>query len=250
MESGIPALSIRLSIVALSFLLAWLTYRYIEVPIRFGHFHRRKSFFLFIFAVMICLSGLFIFLKEGNIFSSEKAKLISIKGPKRSQNCRQTHPEFTGGFCELTQKQPPSVLLIGDSHSAGLSYGLNEMAPGENILMMGGLSCLPFLDVTVFVGGAHLDHCKIVTDYIMNYALNDSMASQSIKTVIISTRGPLYLTGLGYGEFNYAHRVEIGSYSDPKNHNFKNIFEISLRNICCQKRRTKSRITTISSSAV
>ena len=46
LSSGVSELEIRIGIVVLSTLLSWLTYRFIEMPLRFGAYTKAKTLFL------------------------------------------------------------------------------------------------------------------------------------------------------------------------------------------------------------
>ena len=58
-----------------------------------------------------------------------------------------------------------------------------------------GAACPPFYDLTV----QHIGHAEECKD-VMNGFLDEAIKDNSIKTVILTSRGPLYLTGQGFGD--------------------------------------------------
>lgn len=103
----------------------------------------------------------------------------------------------------------PSVLIIGDSHSSSLYPGMvDSFAESTEVLAdLGSGGCVPFREVSSF------DHKDPEEDRdrcpgIINQALN-AAGDSAVHTVLLVSRGPLYLTGEGFAPDDFA---------DEKNH--------------------------------
>ncbi|MGM4932777.1 acyltransferase family protein [Tardiphaga sp. 619_E2_N8_5] len=149
--------------VALSVALAWLTFTFIETPIRKSHKHRCITLGLMALMAAIGLSGYVIYLLNGLPTRpwSRDAKLLSLQQvPDINSYTNQYGPRpcfqlpgnksaewFTTNGC-LTPADPsrPTAFLLGDSHSASLSVGLREIAAQYqfNLLQMSSGWCGPF----------------------------------------------------------------------------------------------------------
>ena len=143
---GTPSTALLLSIVALSVVLAWLTYRIIEWPIRFGPHSRRmvpmlSSAMVIVFAVGLVTnaSGGFI---GRPINRSDAAHLVDFYERMRKQDLRVAYRaecDFMDWVTEDARLQlDPSctaaggagtVLLWGDSFAQALSLGIREQLP-------------------------------------------------------------------------------------------------------------------------
>lgn len=202
MESDTPIWQIRLSAVLLSILLAWLTYRFVEKPMRFGSHGNAKTVVLLV--LMVIVGGTGSYIKKQNGFKFRFPKL------------EQTHEQFSWGtitnpacvskykledpFCMANKIQPrPVVMLLGDSHSNRLYYGVSSMRISLVSLGIGG--CLGLLNAQAFENTSH-PWCSSRTNDILNMALE----SQSAKVIVLSS-------------FWLAHSIEKPEVSDI----FKNI---------------------------
>jgi hypothetical protein len=117
-------------------------------------------------------------------------------------------PDSKGWYCdELQHTSPrchstgpnPSVVVIGDSHALTIYSGLRDRfkARGQDIGLYGASDgCPPLLNVVIQdLGGDSRNCLKKGTQ-----AIRRVIADPSIREVILTSRGPLYTTGLGYGD--------------------------------------------------
>jgi hypothetical protein len=104
----------------------------------------------------------------------------------------------------LSGDAPPTVALIGDSHAGHLFAGLQQYyrQRDENLLDME--SCMILKDVESIQDGTPQPTCPIYRDAILSYVSQTA----SIKTVVLSFRGPLSVTGAGYWP--------VGDWSDQE----------------------------------
>ena len=154
--SGTPPAWVRAGALGLAVLLSWLTYRLIEKPLRFGSGGRRKTIALAIAMGAIAVLGLAVHRTNmlANMESARGAQFKVItelttlyqKELDRWQDQKRTvrcfilpTPDIPGtdffkrNGCLTPASDKPSVLLMGDSHSASLSQGLRGWAKSMNI---------------------------------------------------------------------------------------------------------------------
>ncbi len=128
---------IRIAAVVTSIILAWLTYRLIEKPIRFGAgaHGKVKTAFLCFLMVVIGYIGFNSYIRDGLPFRKKQQEFFTYdwESGYRFNRCYlnygQTSSTFASSYCSgVTQTLPPKprVLLWGDSHAASLYRGLKN----------------------------------------------------------------------------------------------------------------------------
>jgi len=186
-ESHTPAAPIRAAAVALAILLAFLTYRLVERPLR-GATSRRKVAVLCALMAVLVLASLAIYKSRGAptraaVVASEanNKALVLVEDVANAAACKKRY-----GFDSLYEyclqarvDQDPSVALVGDSHAYHVVAGLTKYysAQGENLVYLG--TRLPFWNQPV----GENDHYQAATQPMLEQALNTA----SIKTVIFAT---------------------------------------------------------------
>ncbi len=133
-ESNTPSVATRTSLVVLSIILAWLTYKLIEKPLRASD-HSNMKFFTLIL-LMILIGGIGYFtefsngypLREVNNLSAVKKDSGSdgdTAGAPVLNKCGLSSEEqnlFSG--CYVDSRQPVKYALLGDSKAGALISGL------------------------------------------------------------------------------------------------------------------------------
>lgn len=156
-ESGQPSVFLRSTAVAASFLLAWVTYRYVEIPVR-RRPNPKVTIYLVTSLVMVGAIGFQIKNFDGipsrsiqdaqhfNIEKIGKERLASM----RAGHCHFYRPDdtFAGnmaiiGDCLSLDAHRKNILVIGDSHAFDLRTSLSQAYKEINFLQVTGSGCTP-----------------------------------------------------------------------------------------------------------
>lgn len=151
-----PTRAQRLAALVLAFLLAWLTYRLIERPVRFGAHGRAKVWALAVLLVSVGFAGLLAYKGRGlpSRFPAEirgvAAYEYDFKTDARAGKCwlgNDDSPDAFAPTCWGKLKTPAArstVAIWGDSHAARLYPGLEQLSPG--VAQLTRDSCPPTVD--------------------------------------------------------------------------------------------------------
>lgn len=242
-ESGLPGREWRIATVALSFVLAALTYWLVERPVRYGTKRAWKNAALFLSLLVVGYVGFNAYERNGLEFRVKEtvrrnAMFNAQNSPGLPENqdqlCKQRFFPKTDGFCRLAKDGNPTIQLIGDSHAVSLYPGMRDMlqATPENVFHLGRGGCVPFFDVDSFDrknDEASRHHCKTIS----NQALTIAETNSSIHTVILASRGPLYLSGKGFFLNDYgdekAHDRLLKSAHHPEFEDQYQIWDMAMR---------------------
>jgi peptidoglycan/LPS O-acetylase OafA/YrhL len=136
-----PSIEAICATVALSFVLAALTWRAVERPLVTL---RLRSVAMALAAAMLAGVGLATAARES--VPAEANELANAA-------CTARYPFRPDGlwFCRLSKDAAPTVLLLGDSHANHLYDGIAEVLPGDAVLAIG--ACMPTLGL-VYPGRA------------------------------------------------------------------------------------------------
>ncbi|MDD4964251.1 MAG: acyltransferase family protein [Gallionella sp.] len=227
-EEETPSRRMRVIALALSFLFAWLTYHLVEKPLRFGPKTVSKIVTLCTLMIVITFIGYITFQHNG--FPSRLSPSIGSQNEqfqnKSTKSCQSGYPNFASFRCPGTKISKPTILLLGDSHSMSLHAGLLEAINDstDNVLTFAGWGCLPFFNVASFQKTAQ-DSCAEMA----NYSLKFAEKQDSIRTVILSARGPMYLSGKGYGSIEVDTNRFLAFPDKPEITDFHVVFRLAMR---------------------
>lgn len=214
------SMPLRFSLMIASFLLAWLTYQFIEKPFRFGKFKKTSVPILTILMVVIAGVGYHTYssngvplrrdqtLQTGTVDAFEYETLFYI-----NDYGRKAYPHFLGYYNIKTKDTPPTLQILGDSHANRLIMGLNKFT-NENILQLSNHKCPILFGISNHNEGS----CEDFTNQALAVAEN----TDSIKTVIIAFSGTFYL-----GDSAELH---FSSISNPELIEPKDIFRVAIKN--------------------
>lgn len=151
----------RLVIIFISILLAWLTYRFIECPIRDGKHNYLKIILLAALVILIGYEGLNTYKRDGFAFIYKKSSALTseqtrdltkweAKGMYPKGTC---YPGFVypdANICLQTKNnEMQDMIVFGDSHAFSTFWGISKYfgEAGHNVGLVGqGSGCLPLIN--------------------------------------------------------------------------------------------------------
>jgi peptidoglycan/LPS O-acetylase OafA/YrhL len=231
-ESGNATQIMRIISVLASIALAWITYHFLEKPMRFGKYSTAKVVVLCVLMGILGYVGFDTFKYNGLQFRSSIKKVVTQEAAFAWNNdrlfdvtCRKTFP-FEWGiyhFCLLTKAEnAPTVSIIGDSHANHLYWGLSNFykTKNENLLLRAGSGCFPFYDTESGMSDGK-DRCRDLINGAIDYALNTA----SIKTIILTSysNSETILAPSLLSKPKGVHQY-IKFSGDPANDNYKEIY--------------------------
>ena len=146
-ESGTPAPQLRAGLVALAIVLAWLTWRLVERPLRFGQARHNVAILAGLMAALAA-GGAYIWSSAGMpqraaiVDNARHQKsLVLVEDVQNAAACKKRYGfDSLYKYCLLARPgQDPTVVLLGDSHAYHVVAGLTKYynSQGENLLYLG-----------------------------------------------------------------------------------------------------------------
>ena len=161
---GNPPALWRAVAVVTAFVLAWITYRFVEPPLRYGKYPTIKAAALFLVLVGIGVSGYVIFKGDGvpsrvgrtaeYVASQVEAEVVLDDSRKR---CETKFPAWMKEDNKCRMQRPMgenTVAVIGDSHAGHLFAGLATSRSKYSFEVFPGSGGVPFVDVASMTQGA------------------------------------------------------------------------------------------------
>ncbi len=200
-ESEEASLGTRIAAIALSIALAWLTYKFVERPLRFGAHSKAKVVFLMALMAIIGYVGYNTYSRGGyesrdtiKGFFNYKNELM--RTPAVDEECLKyvgtRNPLFP--YCRYTNANADeTVAIIGDSHAHAAYPGISEflLSKGVNSILLANSSCPPFMGSYTGRNTSERDACRDRIEQLL-YVIS---SHKDIKKVFIFTRGPIYIAG-------------------------------------------------------
>ena len=190
LEGETPSSEIKIAAILVSIALAWLTYRLIEKPIRFGKHSQTKTIILLALMVVVGYAGYNCYDRDGLGFRlgslGFRLPIIFQTLTWTEKEKRDLDKEWRAGSCFLTpdqdytnfnacKSQPgnenkPSLLLWGDSFAAQLYPGYKaSLGEKYKIIQRTSSNCPPFLNMEI----DDRPPCKEINDHIFELIKND-----------------------------------------------------------------------------
>jgi hypothetical protein len=200
-EGGAPHYGVRVTAILFSVLLAWLTYKLVESPIRKQVVAAPKVMHL-----VTCMVGLGLFagvvsysngVKDRSVVTKYNMNLSEIKRTvAKEDQCLSFLglSESKFNYCKIGKLGTEGVVaVIGDSHAhvafPGIARGLETF--GYTSVLLANSSCPPFYNFPEGRTEKQRAHCAERTMEILSLVSN----IKKLNRVIIFSRGPTYWTG-------------------------------------------------------
>jgi len=151
-ETDLPHRNIRIVAIIFSIILAWITYKIVEHPMRFGKYNKTKVTVLISLMTFIGYVGYYLYIHDGLSSRNNSVLIENYSGDighldyhkYLAEKYFTCTPEIIAkeslkweGFIRCIQSKPDSnveIALVGDSHAEHLFLGLAEALPDKNIV--------------------------------------------------------------------------------------------------------------------
>ena len=136
MENESPNVVIRTGLIALSIILAWLTYKLIESPVRFGPQSKYKVIVLIVLMTLVGSAGYYIFKKDGLAVVRFKNSELSLLNATLPQYSTEYTPYRFNQLTKISfdkKDARKNILIIGDSYAQDLVNALYEAGFGSSL---------------------------------------------------------------------------------------------------------------------
>lgn len=213
-EGEFPSRYVRAAAVILSIVLAALTYELVEKNVRPAGHDKLKAGALVLLMALVGFVGLNTYREDGL--------------PSRSYVGSFSNPQADLAFTQdLGRPAAATIMLLGDSHAARLVPGLKRVM-GDSVADYTSAGCIPFHDVDRY------DHRFVPGSCLksMNAALAKLEQSREMTGIIVTSMGPIYLTGEAFKGMDPARVAGLGVVlaSHPEIKDRWQIYAYGLRN--------------------
>ena len=198
-EGQTPALNLRLGLAFLSVLLAWLSYRFIEKPIR-----TRAKVNLTVIWLTVAMIALALFAYQINKSHGEKYRFFANSTPTEAfistkqwlsierKNCHTKYPREALCFSNTPADKSEKVIFLGDSHIDVLSAALIKNHSEISAASFMAFGCPPFLGVNRIIDQQPLA-CHSYTAHVL-----DMFKNTPNQTIVLNARFAMYQSGRGF----------------------------------------------------
>lgn len=222
-EPGFGAMTL---LVAVSVMMAYLTFRYVE-PIRYRNKVVRG---LLLAAIAVGLSGLYVELRSGvpersSVSYFVKSERQFTRTPAVDASCNSYVVEKLGEerifyYCRAENLESNKLIaIVGDSHAHAWFPGLAKIAEkhGYGALLLANSGCPPFLGFEWGRNSEERIKCQDSIGQIIKLLATDAR----IKKVVLTSRGPFYIHGDVDGDFTEVSVAEsLENYIDKSRLNY------------------------------
>ncbi|MBL0172951.1 MAG: acyltransferase [Gemmatimonadaceae bacterium] len=206
----------KIGLLALAVTLAAGTYRFVEMPIqraaqRVGGSRTRQAFGIAALCSPLCLLGLLGFstartggypqrvpnLDPGLVTELRNGRRAISVREAQSVPCQPAADRIGVSWCFRSSQRDPDIAVWGDSHAWAMSFGLGATLVNRSVLLVAQSECPPVLGERFPARSSSLD-CASKSEAALSFLGTQG----SVKTVVIVSRGPLYVEGSDFGKGN------------------------------------------------
>ncbi len=185
------------TLAVLSFVLAYFSWKYVEVPFRDRQRFSRATIFGYsaVASVAFIAFGWAAHGADGfpNRFDAQTLALIRTSDDGRLPACQEVLESVTGQTCRIgADGVAPSVALLGDSHAVRLTRSLSEelRRRGLSAVVYSRAWCPPLMDVATD-NPRKFPNCRA---YRKN-TFPEVLQNERIRVVMVTAEWPLYIRG-------------------------------------------------------
>lgn len=197
LENDLQTVWIRICALLLSVVLAWLTYRFIEKPVRRTGHLTPKVWGLILLMSVVGLSGYLVQDQQGvparKAVQNTAAQVADLNfKSERMMGWRCNELTYEKSRCEYTNEQP-KVVVVGDSHAPRIYFGLKSFYENQGkgvAIFGGGGGCPSLLNVMVKDNKGKDRNCLQRAHDSLIKIINDP----SIEEVVFASRDTLYMS--------------------------------------------------------
>lgn len=196
----IPPWPVRLAAILGAIVLAWLTYRIVEKPVRSGNLGNVKAIALTSLMAVIGFTGYNAYERDGYAFRPFQEKFrvytASMVRSDRGNECLEgAEAGKKDWFCHVgRQAVPPQFFVFGDSHALSLLPALEKFSndTGSAMLFAGESACPPLLGVQLMQNDTDKEqrNCGKFDERVFDY-----VKEHGIPAVILVARWAYYTGG-------------------------------------------------------
>jgi peptidoglycan/LPS O-acetylase OafA/YrhL len=198
-ENGDPSRRLRLYAVLLSFVLAWLTYQFVERPLRRRVSSRTPVFLTALAASLVAIAVVAGYSQARGLLSARTPQFATalpspMTSPRHDPACAQAFPATTEYCQAYAATGTVTTALLGDSHAEHFltAVGVRLAGRGENVVHLGWSGCPPLLGIER-LGVARRDSCTEANGSMLAFVAGRA----AISHVLLSFRGVKEVAG-GY----------------------------------------------------
>ena len=228
--------------------LAWLTYRFVELPIRQGTRRNWKPFVMCLLMLITGSVGFITYEREGyksrpaiQGFGEARALLSWPSNNNFDNLCPVKYPG--SGYCKVAKNGPGTVALIGDSQANHFFPGLAQeyLRIGENLVNLGCGACPPLAHTSSRYSGK-----PPIGMATMDHVLKMVVEDQRIHTVLLAANWHIYLTGTRFSDESKTWPLwEIRSNAEPQILSNEKVFNLQMRETIASLQRSGKKIVVI-----
>lgn len=189
LEVDLPALWVRALLVVASVALAWLTYRFIEKPLRFGQNPNRNAIILAATMAGLAVVGGVTFVKNGfpeRVAAQPFSDFVYDTSNLGFKACDKDSAlgKLSLKYCTTTGREdvPVNAIILGDSHAEDKFNGIAITDKTRHWMLAGYMACPPVYGVNVVI---HNDLCQSKSEKIIDWVVTQ----RDIRTVVLSFYG-------------------------------------------------------------
>lgn len=189
-----PSTVLLCALILAAFILAYLSWRFVEMPFRDRRRVPRNGLVAFVaVCTTLCVAfGAYGYATDG-YQARMTAALTRISRPESGQLERCSQFNTKGGCLIGRANQKPNIAIIGDSHSEILQKALSSALDrrGLTAVAYAGSWCVPLIGI-----GTDDTYCRTFIEHAYDEILNDD----SLKTVILAAEWATYTKGYRWGK--------------------------------------------------